>query len=138
MTDLPEWTLAEGADPGRIKVLALLLDDPNPLHYDPAAARSAGYTGLLNQGPANLAMLANLLLAAFPGGRVRRLSARFGGAVVAGAPLRATGRITAVDDQDGARLVTCEVRLESAGTAVLTGEGVVVCKPVEENSCVTR
>lgn len=122
-TELPPWTLDAGADPGRIKLLALLLDDPNPLHFDPAAAAAAGYDGLLNQGPSNLAMLANLLLSAFPGWRLRRLAARLGGGVVAGRPVCATGRVTAVEDRDGERFVTCEVRLESDGVTVLTGEG---------------
>jgi acyl dehydratase len=124
-TELPPWTLDAGPDAGRIKVLALLLDDPNPLHFDPAAAAAAGYSGLLNQGPANLAMLANLLLGAFPGWRLRRLAVRLTGAVVAGQPVRATGRVTGLTDSAGERLVSCEVRLEAAGTTVLTGEGVL-------------
>lgn len=124
--ELPPWTLPHGVDTDRIARLATLLGDPNPLHLDPAAARAAGYPDLLNQGPSNLAMLANLLLRSFPGWQVRRLRARLGGAVVAGRPVRATGRVTGVADRDGQRWVTCALRLRVAGDiTVLTGEGVV-------------
>jgi acyl dehydratase len=124
--ELPPWTLPHGVDAGRIARLAGLLGDPNPLHLDPTAARAAGYPDLLNQGPSNLAMLADLLLGAFPGWRVRHLRARLVGAVVAGRAVRATGTVTAVDDRDGERRVTCALRLALVdGPTVLTGEGTV-------------
>jgi hypothetical protein len=71
---LPEWALAE-VDPEKMKVLALLLADPNPLHFDPAVAPRLGVAERpVNQGPSNMAMLVNLLRAAYPRGRLRRLT----------------------------------------------------------------
>lgn len=40
-----------------MKLMAALLQDPYPPHYDPRRAEELGYPGLLNQGPANLAYM---------------------------------------------------------------------------------
>lgn len=40
-----------------MKLIAALLQDPYPPHYDPRRAEELGYPGLLNQGPANLAYM---------------------------------------------------------------------------------
>jgi 3-hydroxybutyryl-CoA dehydratase len=41
VTALPAWKL-DRVDPGKMKTLALLLADPNPIHLDAAAARRLG------------------------------------------------------------------------------------------------
>lgn len=124
--DLPEWTL-ERVDPGSMKVLALLLADPNPLHFDPEAARRAGFGERVNQGPANMAYLVNMLRAAFPGGRVTRLRVQLRGTVLAGQPVRAGGRVVRRESTDDGKTVTCEVHLDGPdGVAVLVGEAVVL------------
>jgi len=40
-----------------MKLVAALLQDPYPPHFDPQRAEELGYPGLLNQGPANLAYM---------------------------------------------------------------------------------
>ena len=40
-----------------MKLVAALLQDPYPPHFDPRRAEELGYPGLLNQGPANLAYM---------------------------------------------------------------------------------
>jgi len=40
-----------------MKLIAALLQDPYPPHYNPRRAEELGYPGLLNQGPANLAYI---------------------------------------------------------------------------------
>jgi acyl dehydratase len=113
--ELPEWSL-DRVDPASMKVLALLLADPNPLHYDLAAARRAGFGERVNQGPANTAFLINMLRAAFPGGRVTRLRVQLRGSVLAGQPVRAGGRIVGREPLDGGESVTCEVHLDGPAT----------------------
>jgi acyl dehydratase len=82
--ELPDWTLAE-VDAEKMKVLALLLADPNPLHFDPDVARRLGIAERpVNQGPSSMAMLANLVRSAFPRGRLTRLHVQLRGSVVAG------------------------------------------------------
>ena len=123
--ELPEWTL-DRVDPASMKVLALLLADPNPLHYDLAAAQRAGFGERVNQGPSNMAMLINMLRAAFPGGRVTRLRVQLRGTVLAGQGVRACGRIVQREPDGDGESLTCEVHLEGPdGARVLTGEAVV-------------
>jgi acyl dehydratase len=123
---LPDWTL-DRVDPERMKQLALLLADPNPIHFDREAAAKAGFAERVSQGPASMAMLMNMLLAAFPGGAVSRLRVRLQGTVLAGQSVRAAGRVTARErDEDGTELVSCEVILETGdGTVVMTGDAAV-------------
>ena len=72
-------------DPARMKTFALLLADPNPIHFDPAAAGALGTGGLLiNQGPSTIAMVYNLFAEALPAMRVRRLEVRLLGNVLEG------------------------------------------------------
>ena len=123
---LPDWTL-DAVDAEKMKVLALLLGDPNPLHFDPEVAPRLGIAERpVNQGPSNMAMLANLVRAAFPDGRLTRLSVRLRGVVVAGESVRAHGRV--VDrwtTADGISTVRCEVVLDAEGRTVLQGEAEV-------------
>ncbi|WP_214407544.1 MaoC family dehydratase [Pseudonocardia lacus] len=125
--ELPDWTLDE-VDAERMKVLALLLADPNPLHFDPAVAPRLGIAERpVAQGPATMAMLANLVRAAFPQGRLTRLHVRLRGSVVAGQSVRAGGRVVERGPHGpGAEKVRCELSLEAGGRTVLQGEAEVV------------
>jgi 3-hydroxybutyryl-CoA dehydratase len=124
---LPEWTLAE-VDAEKMKVLALLLADPNPLHFDPAVAPRLGVAQRpVNQGPSNMAMLANMLRAAFPDGRISRLRVQLRGSVMAGQGVRARGRVVARERIGDVEQVRCEITLEiDGGAVVLAGDADVV------------
>jgi acyl dehydratase len=125
---LPELVI-ESVDPERMKTMAALLRDPNPIHWDVESVRALGIGDRpVNQGPNNMAYLVNLL-AAFAGGfeRVTALRVRFLGNVFAGDRLVAGGEVTGLDD-DG-RTVHCSVWLRRdgdpddtvmAGTATVT------------------
>lgn len=83
MADLT-WRV-DRVDPARMKIFALLLADPNPIHFDPAAADALGTGGrLVNQGPSTIAMVYNLFAEALPGFRVRRLDVRLLGNILEG------------------------------------------------------
>jgi acyl dehydratase len=70
-------------DASRMKTLALLLGDPNPIHFDAAAAERLGTGGRrVNQGPSTIAMIYNLFAEQLPGQRVRRLDVRLLGNVL--------------------------------------------------------
>jgi acyl dehydratase len=127
LDDLPAWTLAR-VDPERMKILALLLADPNPLHFDPEVAPRLGIAdGPVNQGPSSMAMLANLLRSAFPDGRITRLRVQLRGSVVAGESVRAHGRIVGRERTDSGELVRCEAFLDVDGRGtVLTGDADVL------------
>jgi acyl dehydratase len=127
-SSLPTLTV-DAVDPGRMKVLALLLGDPNPIHYDAGAARELGVADRqVNQGPSNMAMLANVVTSAFPDGRLVRLRTELRGIVVAGERVHARGSVMEVRQLDGGGvLVRCEVVLEVEGRGrVLTGDADVL------------
>jgi acyl dehydratase len=65
-------------DPEAMKTWAVALHDPNAIHLDRAAVAAKGLGDrLINQGPANLAYVINMLRAAFPGGAIRSLDVRY-------------------------------------------------------------
>ena len=111
MTDLPPFTIpAVSAD--AMRDWALFLRDPNPIHLDPDFVRAKGLGDrVINQGPANLAYIINMLLGAFPGGHITAVESRFIDNAYAGDCLTAGGRVV---ETDAARAV-CEVWLTADG-----------------------
>jgi len=99
VTDAPAGVLARADLPGaaehpgapitvradEMKLLALLLRDPNPIHLDPDAAAAVGLGhACVNQGPANLAYALTHVTAQHPGATLTAFDARFRATVVAG------------------------------------------------------
>jgi 3-hydroxybutyryl-CoA dehydratase len=75
------WKLHR-VDAARMKILALLLDDPNPVHFDPSAARRLNIADReVNQGPSNMAMVINMVSQTWPEAEIRRLRIRLLGQV---------------------------------------------------------
>ena len=119
---LPCW------EPGPVgeqemKLLALLLRDPNPIHIDADAARRVGLgEAPVNQGPANLAYLLTMLGQGLPGLRLRRVAARFLGHVRAGDRVVAGGVLTGTSPLvDGGVEARCEVALRRGDEVVVEG-----------------
>lgn len=109
------WQLPE-VDPERMKVLALLLADPNPIHFDAEAAASIGAPRVVNQGPSTMATVYNLFEQTHPDHRVARVSFRLLGNVLAGDAVT----VSAVPaDQAGPDATAFDV-------TVRTGEGATV------------
>lgn len=119
---LPDWEVAAVGET-EMKIMALLLRDPNPIHIDAGAARRLGLGDTpVNQGPVNLAYVISMLSAAFPDAGLRRLRARFLGNVLGGQRVVAGGVLTGSTGGDR----ECAVWLRRAdGSAVVTGEAVV-------------
>jgi acyl dehydratase len=121
---IPEFVV-DSVDPGKMKITAALLRDPNMIHLDPAVTEALGMgSRVVNQGPLNLGYI-HTMLAAWAGGDECVLSSRFRfhGNVLAGDRVIAGGRVTAVR-ADGA--VECEVWLDvTGGSRVVSGTAVV-------------
>ena len=110
-------TLRHQVQPAAMAVMAELLHDPNPIHLEPAAVKAAGLgERVINQGPANLGYIINMLDSAFPDFRVAKIESRYlanvrgGDVVIAGGTL-----LNATENR-----LDCEtwLRLESGETAV--------------------
>jgi acyl dehydratase len=109
---LPEWSL-EAVSADRMKLLAAILRDPNPIHWDASEVARRGLgERVINQGPSNLGYVVNMLMAWAGPTCLRRLEARFTSNVFAGESVVAGGVVTAVNDDGDERLIDCEVWLD--------------------------
>ena len=114
-------------DPEAMKVWAVALHDPNPIHLDRAMVAAKGLGDrVINQGPANLAYVINMLRAAFPGAHIRSLDVRYIDNVFEGDDVTAGGTVTSVDGV----AVTCDVWLKAAARdLVIKGVAVLDTPP---------
>jgi acyl dehydratase len=120
-----EPLVIDSIDAERMKTMAAILQDPNPIHYDVEVVKALGYGDRpVNQGPLNMAYVLEAVsrFAGAPSAIVR-FNARFLGNVFAGDRLECTGSVTAVD-QDAA---TAELEVVAAvdGTPVLAGTATI-------------
>ena len=97
-----------------MKLMALLLRDPNPIHLDPHAAAAVGLGhACVNQGPANLAYALTHVTARHPEATLTGFDARFRATVVAGdvvTPVARDGGGFALRHADGRAAVTGTAR----------------------------
>ena len=123
---LPHWEL-ERVTPERMKLLAAILRDPNPIHWDAAEVARRGLgERTINQGPANLGYVINMLLAWVGPAGLRHIQARFTSNVFSEDRVIAGGTVSAVREQDGERLATCDVWLDRAdGTRAVAATATV-------------
>jgi acyl dehydratase len=96
-------------------IMADVLRDPNPIHLDPAAATAAGLGDrVINQGPANLAYVVDMLHAAIPNHRIARLESKFLANVRDGDLVTAGGHVSRVE----AARIECDAWLELEDGAI--------------------
>jgi acyl dehydratase len=127
---LPEWRL-ESVSADRMRLLAAILRDPNPIHWDRAEVAKRGLgQRLINQGPTNVGYVCNALLAWAGPAALRELTVRFTANVFDGDSVVAGGVITAIDERDGTTLAACDVWLDRGdGTRAVEGRAVVAIDP---------
>ena len=107
--ELPPFRIAS-VDPEGMKVWAKALHDPNPIHLDREAVKAAGLgERRINQGPANLAYIINMLQTAVPGAAIETLDVRYMDNVLEGDSVVAGGTVTAAD----ASSLTCDIWLDA-------------------------
>jgi acyl dehydratase len=107
-----------------MKPMAIILRDPNPIHWDLDVLRELGLDERpVNHGPTNLAYVWDALTAwTGSAAAVKRVSVRFVSHALADEELTAGGMVTSVGDGTA----TCDVWLQHAdGTPVVRGTAVV-------------
>ena len=112
---IPEWRMSE-VSAARMRTMAAILRDPNPVHWDRRVVERMGFgEHTINQGPLGLSYMVNMLHAWAGPESIRRLVMRFPAPVFDEDHIVARGRITAIRDEDGVRLVDCDIWLERNG-----------------------
>jgi acyl dehydratase len=121
---VPEFVVDEVSG-DHIRMLALLLHDPNPIHFDVAAVAAAGLGDReVNQGGATMAYLYDMLIH-WTGSRdcVRSLQCRFLANVFAGDTVIAGGVVTAVRGRE----IDCDLWVDlQHGPRAVSGSATVV------------
>jgi acyl dehydratase len=117
--DAVEPLVVESVDTEKMKTMAAILQDPNPIHYDVDLVKRLGMgEAPVNQGPINLAFLIEMACRAGGGPEsLKRIRLRFLGNVFGGERVECTGKVVAVDG-DVAEL---EVGATANGRPVLAG-----------------
>jgi 3-hydroxybutyryl-CoA dehydratase len=111
--ELGPWRV-ESIDPERMKVFAVVLADPNPIHLDRAAVRRAGLgERVINQGPASFGYVLNMLRESLPDAILRDLNVRLTTNVFEGDGVTAAGLIEREVVVDGERQLVCQVWLDT-------------------------
>lgn len=115
-------------DADAMRALADVLNDPNPIHLDPDAVRAAGLGDrVINQGPANLAYVLNMLES--NGLEIKTLEASFTGNVRAADIVEAQGDVSNVGP--GEVHCTFSLTLEDGAKAIA---GAAICTPAADQS----
>ena len=113
---IPEWDMPSVL-PQRMRTMAAILRDPNPVHWDRRVVAARGFgEHTINQGPLGLSYMVNMLHAWAGPGCVRRVVMRFPMPVFDGDHIIARGKVTAVREEAGQRLVDCDIWLHREGT----------------------
>jgi len=115
----------------KMKIIALILRDPNPIHFELDAVAAAGLGDReVNQGGLNLGYVLDALVA-WAGRRdaVQAIDCRFAANVFAGDDVVVGGTVTAVraaEGEQGQHLVDCEVWADRGdGVRAISGRATV-------------
>jgi acyl dehydratase len=107
---IPAWTM-ESVSAQKMKTMAAILRDPNPLHWDRDSVASLPLQlgqRTINQGPLGLGYIINMLHSWQGPDCLKRITMTFPGLVLDGDRVIARGNVTSVEGE----LAHCEVWLE--------------------------
>jgi acyl dehydratase len=111
---IPDWVMESVSD-ARMRTMAAILRDPNPVHWDRAATAALGFGHrTINQGPLGLSYIVNMLHAWAGPGCIARLFMTFPKVVLDGDRTVAQGVVTALRAEADARFAVCDVWLARA------------------------
>ncbi|MDE0376822.1 MAG: MaoC/PaaZ C-terminal domain-containing protein [bacterium] len=114
-TELPVYEVEVRA--AAMKTMAVLLRDPNPIHFDPHVVAALGMGDrVINQGPTNMAYVVDMLVAwAGDPARIQSLKVRFLDNVRGGDRVVAGGIVTSVAGDGQYQVAECDVWLDVVG-----------------------
>ena len=128
---IPPKTI-ESIDASDTKLIAALLRDPYKPHFDPQQAAELGYPDLLNQGPANLSYLFQIVFDVIESpADVRSFDVRFQDMVFVGQTVEVTATVEETRVEGGEGVVTFAVALEKENGEVAVGGTVEAAVPAD-------
>ncbi|HRE42351.1 MAG TPA: MaoC/PaaZ C-terminal domain-containing protein [Terricaulis sp.] len=124
-------TPEQAVKPEMMHVWAKVLRDPNPIHTDVEAVRARGLGDrVINQGPGNISYIMNMLLAAFPAGRLAGIKVRFLDNVFGGELVTPSAVVLSIEDSPEGRRFSLAIALHAEGRLVLDGDAIVLTPSV--------
>jgi acyl dehydratase len=122
MTPIPLLVISEVRMEDIVTIMGVM-DDVNPVHVDHELIRELGLRGPVNQGPANLAYVINMLMRwAGDPGAIRHVNVRFHAISCPGDRLEARGTVTGMQSTDDGSVAECDFELvRDGGEVILTG-----------------
>lgn len=113
--------------PEMMHVWAKVLRDPNRIHLDAEVVRARGLGDrVINQGPGNVAYIMNMLLAAFPQGRLSAIKVRFVDNVYGGEMVTPSAVVRDVARTEAGQQISFNITLHAGDRLVLDGEAAVL------------
>ena len=113
---IPEWVM-EHVSAARMRTMAAVLRDPNPVHWDPKLVAQLGFgERTINQGPLGLSYMINMLHAWTGPTSIRRIVMRFPQVILDGEKVTACGEVTGLRAENGERLADCRIWLAREGS----------------------
>ena len=123
--EIPEWVM-DSVLPERMRTMAAILRDPNPVHWDRRVVETLGYgPRTINQGPLGLSYMINMLHAWTGPTSIRRIFMTFPKVVLDGDHITAQGVVTQVRIGRGERLADCDIWLQRGEDRPLQGQATV-------------
>ena len=130
---IPEWVMEE-VSAERMRTMAAILRDPNPLHWDRDAVAALPFKlgrRTINQGPLGLGYMVNMLHAWAGPECIRRIVMRFPQVVLDGERVVAGGVVTAVRSEGEQRLADCDIWLREELRGILLEGSATICLPAQ-------
>jgi acyl dehydratase len=91
---------------------AVILDDPNPIHLDANAAKQVGLGDkTINQGPANIAYILNMIEENFPNSRILKMNNKMTDSVLEGDLVTVSGQISEIKAEGDQFIASCSIQL---------------------------
>ena len=120
---IPSWEMPS-VERSRMRTMAAILRDPNPVHWDPNLVDSLPLEvgkKTINQGPLGLSYMINMLHDWAGPGCVKRIFMTFPHIVLSEDCVIAKGRVTKIDGTD----IECDIWLERDEKKLLVGNATV-------------
>ena len=91
---------------------AVILDDPNPIHLDASAVKQVGLGDkTINQGPANIAYVLNMIEENFPNSQILKMNNKMTDSVLEGDLVTVSGQIIEVKAKGNKFIASCSIKL---------------------------